>query len=148
MNKSISVFIVCLMLLIPAFAFAEVDLTGMSYDDLVSLSKQVGMAIMQSDEFDSVTVPMGIWEVGVDIPEGTWIITPAKSMCMVVYGSALDESGNDMNMFERGNAYSDLDNASESWRVKATKGNYFMVKYNNAVFTSDTGSTGLGFKKK
>ena len=148
MNKSISVFIVCLMLLIPAFAFAEVDLSGMSYDDLVSLSKQVGMAIMQSDEFDSVTVPMGIWEVGVDIPEGTWIITPAKSMCMVVYVSALDESGNDMNMFDRGNAYADLDNASESWRVKATKGNYFMVKYNNVVFTSVTGSTGLGFKKK
>ena len=148
MNKSISVFIVCLMLLIPAFAFAEVDLTGMSYDDLVSLSKQVGMAIMQSDEFDSVTVPMGIWEVGVDIPEGTWIITPEKSMCTVVYGSALDESGNDMNFFDRGNAYADLYNSSESWRVKATKGNYFMVKYNNAVFTSDTGLTGLGFKKK
>ena len=148
MNKSISVFIVCLMLLIPAFAFAEVDLSGMSYDDLVSLSKQVGMAIMQSDEFDSVTVPMGIWEVGVDIPEGTWIITPGKSMCTVVYGSALDESGNDMNFFDRGNAYADLNNASESWRVKATKGNYFMVKYNNAVFTSYTGSTGLGFKKK
>ena len=146
--KRISISIVFLLLLIPAFAFAEVDLSGMSYDDLVSLSKQVGMAIMQSDEFDSVTVPMGIWEVGVDIPEGTWIITPEKSMCMVVYGSALDESGNDMNMFDRGNAYADLDNASESWRVKATKGNYFMVKYNDAVFTSDTGSTWLGFKKK
>ena len=61
MNKSISIFIVCFMLLIPAFAFAEVDLSGMSYDDLLSLSKQVGMAIMQSDEFDSVTVPMRIW---------------------------------------------------------------------------------------
>ena len=146
--KRISISIVFLLLLIPAFAFAEVDLSGMSYDDLVSLNKQVGMAIMQSDEFDSVTVPMGIWEVGVDIPEGTWIITPEKSMCMVVYGSALDESGNDMNMFDRGNAYADLDNASESWRVKATKGNYFMVKYNDAVFTSDTGSTWLGFKKK
>ena len=76
------------------------------------------------------------------------MITQENRMCTVVYGSALDESGNDMNMFDRGNAYADLDNASESWRVKATKGNYFMVKYNNAVFTSDTGSTGLGFKKK
>ena len=148
MNKSISVFIVCLMLLIPAFAFAEVDLSGMSYDDLVSLSKQVGMAIMQSDEFDSVTVPMGIWEVGVDIPEGTWIITPEKSMCMIVYGKSIDESGNDMNQFDSGNSGVDLYNSNDSWRFTAKSGNYVCIKIGPAVFTSDTGSTGLGFKKK
>lgn len=146
--KKISISIVFLLLLIPAFAFAEVDLSGMSYDDLVSLSKQVGMAIMQSDEFDSVTVPMGIWEVGVDIPEGTWIITPAKSMCMIVYGKSIDESGNDMNQFESGNSGVDLYNSNDSWRFTATAGNYVCVKIGPVVFTSDTGSTGLGFKKK
>lgn len=148
MNKSISVFIVCLMLLIPAFAFAEVDLSGMSYDDLVSLSKQVGMAIMQSDEFDSVTVPKGIWEVGVDIPEGTWIITPANQMCMIVYGKTIDESGNDMSQYDSGNSGADLYNTNDSWRFTAKSGNYVCVKIGPAVFTSDTGSTGLGFKKK
>lgn len=146
--KRIAVSILFILLMIPVFSLADVDLTGMSYDELVSLSKKVGMAIMQSEDFDSVTVPMGLWEVGVDIPEGTWIITPAKRMCMIVYGSTLDESGNDMNMFDRGNAYADLDDESESWRVNAKNGNYFLVKYNDAVFTSDTGSTGLGFKKK
>lgn len=146
--KRIAVSILFILLMIPVFSLADVDLTGMSYDELVSLSKKVGMTIMQSEDFDSVTVPMGLWEVGVDIPEGTWIITPAKRMCMIVYGSTLDESGNDMNMFDRGNAYADLDDKSESWRVNAKNGNYFLVKYNDAVFTSDTGSTGLGFKKK
>ena len=146
--KKISISIVFLLLMIPAFAFAQVDLSGMSYDDLVSLSKQVGMAIMQADEFDSVTVPMGIWEVGVDIPEGTWIITPAKSMCMIVYGKSIDASGNDMNQFESGNSGVDMYNSNDSWRFTAKAGNYVCVKFGPAVFTSDTGSTGLGFKKK
>ena len=37
--KRISISIVFMLLMLPAFAFAEVDLSGMSYDDLVSLSK-------------------------------------------------------------------------------------------------------------
>lgn len=145
--KKIILFLALAMLL-PAFALADVDLTGMSYDELVSLSKQVGMAIMQSDEFDSVTVPKGIWEVGVDIPEGTWIITPANQMCMIVYGKSIDESGNDMNQYDSGNSGSDLYNSNDSWRLTAKAGNYICVKIDSAIFTSDTGSTGLGFKKK
>ena len=146
--KKISISIVFMLLMLPAFAFAEVDLSGMSYDELVSLSKQVGMAIMQSDEFDSVTVPKGIWEVGVDIPEGTWIITPANQMCIIVYGKSIDESGNDMNQFDSGNSGVDLYNSNDSWRFTAKAGNYVCVKIGSAVFTSDTGLTGLGFKKK
>ena len=146
--KRISISIVFLMFMIPAFAFAEFDLTGMSYDELVSLSKQVGMEIMKSEEFDSVTVPKGIWEVGVDIPEGTWIITPANQMCIIVYGKSIDESGNDMNQFDSGNSGVDLYNSNDSWRFTAKAGNYVCVKIGSAVFTSDTGSTGLGFKKK
>ena len=145
--KKIILFLALAMLL-PTFALADVDLTGMSYDELVSLSKQVGIAIMQSDEFDSVTVPKGIWEVGVDIPEGNWIITPANQMCMIVYGKSIDESGNDMSQYDSGNSGSDLYNSNDSWRLTAKAGNYICVKIGPAVFTSDTGSTGLGFKKK
>lgn len=145
--KKIILFLALAMLL-PSFALADVDLTGMSYDELVSLSKQVGMAIMQSDEFDSVTVPKGIWEVGVDIPEGTWIITPANQMCMIAYGKSIDESGNDMSQYDSGNSGADLYNSNDSWRLTAKAGNYICVKIGPAVFTSDTGSTGLGFKKK
>ena len=145
--KKIILFLALAMLL-PTFALADVDLTGMSYDELVSLSKQVGIAIMHSDEFDSVTVPKGIWEVGVDIPEGNWIITPANQMCMIVYGKSIDESGNDMSQYDSGNSGSDLYNSNDSWRLTAKAGNYICVKIGPAVFTSDTGSTGLGFKKK
>lgn len=146
--KIIAVSIVFILLMIPVFSLADVDLTGMRYDDLVSLSKQVGIAIMQSDEFDSVTVPKGIWEVGVDIPEGTWIITPANQMCMIAYGKSIDESGNDMSQYDSGNSGADLYNSNDSWRLTAKSGNYICVKIGPAVFTSDTGSTGLGFKKK
>lgn len=146
--KRLAFVFALLMAFIPAIVMADVDLSGMSYDELVTLSKQVGMAIMQSEDFDSVTVPKGVWEVGVDIPEGTWIITPANQMCIIVYGKSIDDTGNDMNQFASGNSSADLYNSNDSWKITAKSGNYICVKIGPAVFTTDTGSTGLGFKKK
>lgn len=142
--KKIAVVVALAFSMLPSFVLADVDLSGMSYDELINLSKEVGLAIMSNDDFDSVEVPMGLWEVGVDIPEGTWIITSQKDFTSVIYGSTLDESGNDMNMFSKGNTYADIDKG-ETWRIKATNGNYICVKYNSVKFTSDTGSS-LGFK--
>lgn len=146
MKRIVAVLSVVLCM-VPAFACADIDLSGMSYDELVELSKDVGLAIMSHEDFDSVVVPMGLWEVGVDIPEGTWIITSEKDYTSVIYGSKLDESGNDMNGFSKGNTFADIDKG-ETWRVAVENGNYICVKYNQVTFTSDTGSSSLGFKKK
>jgi hypothetical protein len=103
---------------------------------------------MQHEQFDSVSVPIGVWEVGVDIPEGTWILTSTNgSFVSITYGSTLEENGNSMNEFDRGNTGQNIDD-DQSWKVVARKGNYFEIKYDNVTFTSDTGSIGLGFKKR
>ena len=137
-----------LSLSISVSASAQVDLSSMSYDDLVALSKDVGRVIMQHDDFDSVSVPRGIWEVGSDIPAGTWILTSSDGGYVnITYGTTLEPGGNSMNQFERGNTSQDLED-SESWRVVAKDGCYFEIRYGDVTFTSDTGSTGLGFKKK
>jgi hypothetical protein len=52
-----------------------------------------------------------------------------------------------MNQFDDGNVGQDLED-DQAWRVNAKAGNYFQIKYNNVTFTSDTGTTNLGFKKK
>lgn len=57
-------------------AMAEVDLTGMSYDDLVTLQQQVTKAIMMTNEWQEVTVPAGVYVVGREIPAGRWHIEP------------------------------------------------------------------------
>ena len=145
--KKLIAAVVCLFIL-PVAALAEYDFSALTYDELVSVSKQIGNAIMSHADFDSVSVPQGVWQVGVDIPEGVWILSStAGRYVSVVYGSRLDESGNAMNQFNDGNVGQDLED-DQVWRVNAKAGNYFQIKYNNVTFTSDAGTTSLGFKKK
>lgn len=145
--KKMVIALICFMLS-PLVSVADTDFSSMSYDDLVSLSKQVGIAIMEHDDFDSVSVPMGLWEVGVDIPAGVWILSSTDgSYVSVTYGNTLDSSGNDMNQFDKGNTAANFEDA-ETWRINAKEGCYFHIEYNSVTFTSDTGTTSLGFKKK
>lgn len=127
-------------------AFAEIDLSGMKYEELVSLNKQVTQAIMKSNEFEKVTVPRGLYKIGDDIPAGTWVLSSAdKGMVSITYGTTVD--GNSMNMFSRGNTNEDL-SGEETWRVTLSDGEYMEISYGDVIFTSYTGTNGLGFKKK
>ena len=68
-----------ILLAIPTVAFAtsgklDIDLSKLSYEELVELKDQINLAIWQSKEWEEVEVPQGIWEVGKDIPEGKWTI--------------------------------------------------------------------------
>lgn len=69
----------CIGLVIVLFAcgvvYADgVDLSGMSFDELVALKDQINIAIWNSQEWQEVTVPQGEWVVGQDIPVGKWTI--------------------------------------------------------------------------
>lgn len=65
-----------LMLSTVTFAHAETfDFSGMSYEELISLHKQVSMAIMQSDGWKEITVPIGSYVIGKDIPAGDYTVT-------------------------------------------------------------------------
>ena len=76
MKKLVSFFLAAL-LICSAAAADPVDLSGMSYDELVALRDQINLAIWNSQEWQEVTVPEGIWIVGEDIPAGHWSIRVA-----------------------------------------------------------------------
>lgn len=77
-----------LMLSTVTFAHAETfDLSGMSYDELIALHKQVSIAIMQSDEWKEVTVPVGEYVVGEDIPAGAYTLTAHNLTDIEVYSN-------------------------------------------------------------
>ncbi|MDD3921704.1 MAG: hypothetical protein PHO41_11090 [Eubacteriales bacterium] len=156
MKKWLSILLI-LLLLCPITALAEVDLSGMSYDELVALQEQVELAIWSSDEWQEVTVPSGVYEVGTDIPAGKWTVSAADGVSAVImWGDALDESGVDLSydgdIYEYEWLYSPTyygydagsDKTSVTYEMK--DGQYFIVDSGTVVFTPYAGKTGLGFK--
>lgn len=88
MKKLIALALI-LVSLIPAAAFADVDLSGMSFDELVSLNGKLLEEIMSRDEFKEVTVPTGAYTVGEDIPAGTYSLAMATG----TYGGMIQING-------------------------------------------------------
>lgn len=85
MKKLVSFIIVCSVLF--SFAYAEVDLSSLSYDELVELSHTLTSEIISRPEWKEVTIPAGQWVVGVDIPEGIYSIKCIDEMATVYMDS-------------------------------------------------------------
>lgn len=74
--------LICILLLVCMTTFAAadaVDLSGLSFDELMKLRDQVNAEIISRPEWKEVTVPAGTWIVGEDIPAGTYSISPTSS---------------------------------------------------------------------
>lgn len=73
MRKLIAIFI-CTMLVICAAQAEELDLESMPLSELLELQSKVNQAIFNSPEWKEVEIPMGVWDIGKDIPAGRWEI--------------------------------------------------------------------------
>jgi len=82
---------------LPFAALADLpDLSGLSFDELVQLKDQINLAIWNSEDWQEVTIPVGMYKIGEDIPAGRWTITPyPDSYCSLWYGDVVNESGTD-----------------------------------------------------
>lgn len=150
--------LICIMiaLLIPVAAFAEVDLSGMSYDELVALKDQISLAIWESEEWQEVEVPAGVYTVGEDIPAGQWTIKAANGISVTIeWGDELDESGVALSwdgkimeyeylQSETSRYYEKGDKTEITWDIK--DGQYILVDDGIAVFMPYAGKPSLGFK--
>lgn len=67
--------LIALAALLAAPARAEIDLSGLSLAELVELKQQITIAMWETEEWQEVEVPVGMYEIGVDIPAGYWTIT-------------------------------------------------------------------------
>lgn len=73
MKRIVSLILIAMLLAAPALA--GIDLSGMTFDELIELQKQVTAALWASDGWQEVTVPAGYYEVGTDIPAGRWTLS-------------------------------------------------------------------------
>lgn len=146
-----------LLLALPMCAQADVDLSGMSFDELVALSDQINLAIWNSQEWQEVTVPQGIWKVGEDIPEGHWTIKPVDGVyAYVYYGDALEANGKEVSYrsknYYRESIYSpycgiyDEGEDLKQMDVDAKSGSYIVIENGDVVFSPYSGKPKLGFK--
>ena len=135
-------------------AYATVDLSGMSFDELLALKEQINAALWASDEWQEVTVPAGVYEIGRDIPAGHWTIRPVDGdTAMVYWGSTLDQpktniAGGAVLAYEQITSPSDSYAAHNniefvSWDL--TGGSFVVIKDSAVVFSPFAGLD-LGFK--
>ncbi|MDD3212274.1 MAG: hypothetical protein PHY64_01290 [Eubacteriales bacterium] len=156
--KKLLAIVLVLALLLPSLALADVDLSGMSYDELVALKEKINLALWSSNEWEEVTVPIGVYEIGRDIPVGYWNISvPPTEYTILTWAKALDESKKSADygdyLFSSGimsktfKNYADFNgDYPESVDLELTKGTYIIVERGNVVFSPYSGGKDLGFK--
>ena len=161
--KKLFALLLALALMVSAAALADVDLSGMTFDELVALKDQINLAIWNSQEWQEVTVPQGLWKVGEDIPAGTWAVKcadvyrdePFMYLTWLSWGPVLDDDGepdylapgyNSTQVFNPENEYYNGMIAEDV--IELHDGDYLLVSKDNApaVFMPYTGKPSLGFK--
>ena len=147
--------VVCMI--ISASAVADIpDISGLSYDELVELKDKINLAVWQSEEWQEVTVPPGLWKIGEDIPAGHWNIRLGidHGYSTVWYFEEPNEFGRpfapltkyvnqslateDFHPFDNEYIHSIDFDMKDGW--------YFYCE-NTVIFTPYTGKPDLGFKK-
>lgn len=155
MKKVIS-FVLCLALCC-SVALAEVNLSGMSFDELVALKDKINLAIWNSQEWQEVTVPQGVWLVGEDIPEGHWTISCKLKYARIKTGTVLDDTKQDIDSWNSdfyvyetvtNPEYKYFDAGSDKTQIdlELKAGVYVIIDRGDVVFSPYTGKPSLGFK--
>lgn len=152
MKKFLAVLLI--LILTVAHAVSEVDLSGMSFDELVALREQLNLAIWNSQEWQEVEIPAGVWTIGKDIPAGHWKVSvPEKEYTQVYYCKKLDETGMRESLDEShytvilfGKKSAFADHGPECMDFPMAEGWYF-INNDAVIFTPYTGKPDLGFKQ-
>jgi hypothetical protein len=155
--KRLFALLLAALMLAGSAAADPVDLSGLSFDQLVALRDQLNLAIWNSKEWQEVTVPAGVWTVGEDIPIAHWSISvsPDSSTQWVslIYCDLLDKSGLGAgNQFDC-NIYSyqtiggpENDRYPQKISIDLKPNTYIIIEHGSVIFTPYSGKPDLGFK--
>lgn len=154
MKKLLCILLACLCIT-PAFA-DDIDLSGMSYKELVRLKDRINLYMWMSDEWQEVKVPSGLWEIGVDIPAGHWTLTanPNATYVQIQYGDTLNSFGTEVSYSgklytvtlwgKNSYAYDEGDLISIDLELK--DGFYLQIHDSYVIFTPYQGKPSFDFK--
>lgn len=143
MKRFLVFFIAIAMML--GCAIAEIDLSEMNYEELVELQKKINIAIWESEGWQSVKVTPGIYEIGIDIPAGKWVIRPIEGhSAYVTIGASLNNDGTSVRQtwyeyIESPTSSGYQSNDTESVTVIITKG-YIQIGWASVIFEPFVGA--------
>lgn len=153
MKKIIALFLTLTMLF--SIALAEsIDLSSLSYDELVILVNRAQLEMMKSDKWQEVEVPPGTYIVGKDIPAGQWTIavhdagyvdfeigTAIKNNGEIDFMSCLDDYKHITLIGKANFLYTEGDTTSyaiellDNWYVVITTGSILFTPYKGNSFS-------------
>lgn len=127
-------------------ARAEVDISGLSYAELVTLQEQVTKQIMLTDQWQEVRVPAGAYLIGREIPAGKWTMAPQKGQTAIVMlgwelndvGTSFDHWAERVQITDHTDSYAEYNPVeSVSWELK--DGMYLVIEDCSVIFTPYAG---------
>ena len=149
--KKLLTIILAMAMFLPVVSLAELpDISGLSFDELVQLKDQISLAMWNSQEWQEVTVPAGVWVVGEDIPEGHWSIRPTDgNIEFVSYSSEVNSKGRPSGNIYFNHALVSITHPQhdEAWNSIDfdMKSGWYFVCDGTVIFTPYTGKPDLGF---
>lgn len=163
MKKVVAIIAVLVMACVLTASAEDVtyDLKNLSLAELIEVRDLVQQYMWASDEFQSVTVPQGIWVVGEDIPAGKWNVKCAHGegymmrQCKIQWGGKPDADGfislsqrkGEITLNDQENPDYNKGSLTE-YVLELVNGDYVSINdaYGKAVFSTYTGKPNLGFK--
>lgn len=153
--KRLFILILAALILAGSAAADGIDLSSMSFDELVALREQLNLAIWNCQEWQEVTVPEGVWIVGEDIPAGHWSVRVAAENDYL-YISCFDLLNEIEKMPARGSRLYQQDIASPGYSAFGEitlesadiilEDGWFFKCTGAVIFTPYAGKPDLGFK--
>lgn len=136
-------------------AFAEIDLSGYTYEELSAIRDQALLEMMERDEWQLVLVPVGTYRVGEHIPAGHWTIFPIdESTAIIKTGMVVEDDGKEIKydcpkyykitLTDSDYRYYRLGDATTTDLV-LTDGMYVEIVLGGCYFAPYVGTEGLGF---
>jgi len=155
----------CLILagiLIMSAAWAEeIDLSGLTFEELDALRDRCMLEMMKRDVWQEVTVPQGVYQVGVQIPAGTWTVYCHNGISALVnWGDTLTPNHEDIEInYETGrygwgrvynphyrNYKEYYDGSQISYTFTVREGEWIIIEDSPAVFTPGSPTPSFSFK--
>ena len=130
-----------------------IDLSGLSWDELIALKAQINQELTTRDQWQEVEVPQGLWVVGEDIPEGMWTVVCNAGAAVVKWGYSLREGEQRVDVLKSPSDTASVFSAADAqpgartqYTLEAKKGMYIEVGFTSVIFQPYTGKPDLGFK--